>query len=120
MFLQFNLQVSKKNQYNCFRESHNCVRLDIPNIGQLIQPHSCYTGSGETYRGTHSMTRSGATCRPWADQRELEPVPKYLELVGGHNYCRNPDGGQDGAFTEPWCWTDDPIRPKEVNRFQMK
>ena len=40
-----------------YRDAHNCVRLEIPNIGQLIQPHSCYKGTGGDYRGTHSMTR---------------------------------------------------------------
>ena len=37
--------------------SHNCVKLGIPGLEQLIQPHSCYTGAGEDYKGTHAMTR---------------------------------------------------------------
>ena len=37
--------------------SHNCVKLGIPGLEHLIQPHSCYTGAGEDYKGTHAMTR---------------------------------------------------------------
>ena len=29
-----------------------------------------------------------------------------VELVGGHNYCRNPDGPE--RMSQPWCYTNDP------------
>jgi hypothetical protein len=79
-------------------------RLEIPNIGQLIHPHSCYTEAGDKYRGTHSMSLSGRTCRPWADQTRIEPL-HHLETIGGHNYCRNPTGSDH--MGEPWCFVDD-------------
>merc|ERR1719266_1465100 len=94
------------------RASHNCVKMNIPNIGQLIKPHSCYTDSGEEYRGTHSMTRSGLQCKPWGEQIRVHPHPDNMELIGGHNYCRNPAGEEQ--MSEPWCFTDDHRVPKQV------
>ena len=93
-------------------ESHNCVRLGIPGTAHLIQPHSCYTGVGDQYRGTHSMTSSGQHCKPWRDQLIIDMFPGHMELVGGHNYCRNPPGDQE--MEEPWCYTDDRNNPKQV------
>ena len=93
-------------------ESSNCVQLNIPNTGQLIQPHSCYNGVGSSYRGTHSMTSSGLHCKPWKDQIVIDMFPDHMELVGGHNYCRNPEGPYE--MEEPWCFTDDPNNLKQV------
>ena len=31
---------------------------------------------------------------------------EHMELVGGHNYCRNPDGPE--KMSQPWCYTNDP------------
>lgn len=93
-------------------ESHNCVRLGIPNTAQLIQPHSCYNGVGDTYRGTHSMTRSGLHCKPWREQLIIHTQDR-MELIGGHNYCRNPAGPEE--MEEPWCYTDDRNNPKQVS-----
>ncbi|XP_051950947.1 tissue-type plasminogen activator-like isoform X2 [Xyrauchen texanus] len=64
----------------------------------------CAQGSGQTYRGTKAVTRSGLKCLPWdspavshkiytawrSDARELG--------IGSHNFCRNPDGDLG-----PWC-----------------
>ena len=94
-------------------DSHNCVRLGIPGTGQLLQPHSCYTGAGASYRGTHSMTSSGQHCKPWREQRVIPALPDNKELVGGHNYCRNPAGDQE--MDEPWCFTDDRNNIKQVS-----
>ena len=32
-------------------------------------------------------------------------IAAATELVGGHNYCRNPTPETD---SEPWCYTNDP------------
>ena len=34
------------------RESRDCVKLGFPVGEKLVQPHSCYQGTGEEYRGT--------------------------------------------------------------------
>ena len=94
-------------------ESHNCVKLGIPRTDQLIQPHSCYNGVGNSYRGTHSMTSSGLHCKPWREQHIISMLPDHMELLGGHNYCRNPSGDQE--MDEPWCFTDDINNHKQVS-----
>ncbi|XP_068167297.1 tissue-type plasminogen activator isoform X2 [Antennarius striatus] len=66
----------------------------------------CMLGSGLSYRGTTSTTKSGSRCLPWDT-----PVVKHklnnawrsdaLQLgLGSHNFCRNPDGD-----VSPWCHT---------------
>ena len=92
-------------------DSHNCVSLALPHTDHLIKPHSCYTGLGSSYRGTHSMTSSGQHCKPWKDQTIVDPL-KHYEILGGHNYCRNPAGPAE--MDEPWCFTDDTNNLKQV------
>ena len=95
-------------------ESYNCVRLDMPHVArQLIKPHSCFAGNGHDYRGTVSMTQSGLTCKPWHLSFKSTAVGvggdkshQNVELVGGHNYCRNPAGAEQEG--QPWCYTNDP------------
>ena len=80
-------------------------------MDELILAHTCYTGDGAEYRGTASTTRSGHTCVPWAHQKDIQTV-KHLELIGGHNYCRNPAG--DFQDSRPWCYTNDDHITREV------
>ena len=81
----------------------NCVRLGMPSVSQLIKPHSCYVDNGEDYRGTVSMSVSGRTCQPWHSSFNHN-FGAHVELVGGHNYCRNPSGNDQKS--QPWCFTD--------------
>ena len=82
-------------------ESSNCVRLGLPAAQQLLRPHTCYVGNGEDFRGTVSTTETGLACLPWNRQSNLRAID-YLELTGGHNYCRNPSGVHQ--MDEPWCY----------------
>ena len=71
-------------------------------MSQLLKPHTCYAGTGTEYRGTIATTKSGYPCLPW--NRKAASVSNHLELVGGHNYCRNPSVF-DANLDEPWCFS---------------
>uniref|UniRef100_A0A3Q3KLT3 Plasminogen activator n=1 Tax=Monopterus albus TaxID=43700 RepID=A0A3Q3KLT3_MONAL len=66
----------------------------------------CVLGSGRSYRGTTSVTKSGSRCLPWdspAIKHKFNNAWKSdaLELgLGSHSFCRNPD--EDAG---PWCHT---------------
>jgi receptor tyrosine kinase-like orphan receptor 1 len=51
-------------------------------------------------------------CKPWKEQIIVEPLPDHMEIVGGHNYCRNPTGPEQ--MDEPWCFTSDRAASKQV------
>ena len=66
----------------------------------------CYNeADGSDYRGNVSATRSGLPCQLWSHQwphAHTYAVSKFPDAgLGGHNFCRNPDGDPDG----PWCFT---------------
>ncbi|XP_053210968.1 inactive tyrosine-protein kinase transmembrane receptor ROR1-like [Panonychus citri] len=84
-------------------ESADCVRLGVPNVVQVVQDDTCYNGNGENYRGTTSRTVSRSECAPWHEQ-VFYKTADYPELIGGHNYCRNPGGME----SQPWCFIRDP------------
>ncbi|KAF6084705.1 plasminogen activator, tissue type [Phyllostomus discolor] len=64
----------------------------------------CYFGKGLTYRGTRSLTTSGASCLPWNSKALIGKIYTAWKTnaqtlgLGKHNYCRNPDGD-----AKPWC-----------------
>ncbi|XP_074593104.1 tyrosine-protein kinase transmembrane receptor Ror-like isoform X2 [Brevipalpus obovatus] len=80
-------------------EGHQCIRLGVPNAIHVTPDHTCYNDDGEGYRGTVSRSKSGDECVPWNHQ-VFHKTADYPELIGGHNYCRNPGG----ILSQPWCF----------------
>ena len=82
-------------------------------MSQLLKPHTCYAGTGSEYRGTIAITKSNSPCLPW--NRKPTSTSSHLELVGGHNYCRNPSAF-DSNLDEPWCFSaQNPDYPEACN-----
>ena len=69
-----------------------------------IKPKFAYILSFIT--GTVSVTKNGHTCKPWHLSLDSDGF-NGMELMGGHNYCRNPkhNGRKED---QPWCFTNDP------------
>ncbi|XP_045603194.1 tyrosine-protein kinase transmembrane receptor Ror isoform X1 [Procambarus clarkii] len=76
-----------------------CIRLGVQSE-PLVEDEKCYMRNGETYRGMESHTESGRICEPWSQNQLYMRTAEYPELIGGHNYCRNPGGSE----TQPWCF----------------
>lgn len=60
---------------------------------------SCYNDDGRDYRGVASRSASKQECLPWNRQTAIKTAD-HPELIGGHNYCRNPGGVE----VQPWCF----------------
>ncbi|XP_004619129.1 prothrombin [Sorex araneus] len=66
-------------------------------------PSTCVPERGRFYQGRLAVTMSGSPCLPWASgqaqtlskDKDFRPEVPLLE-----NFCRNPDGDQEGA----WCY----------------
>ncbi|XP_069694421.1 tyrosine-protein kinase transmembrane receptor Ror-like isoform X3 [Periplaneta americana] len=82
-------------------DSENCLKLGIPMPDNIEPDEMCYTGRGESYRGTAQVTVSRHKCQPWSHQIFVK-TSDHPELAGGHSFCRNP--GEMEA--KPWCFTE--------------
>ncbi|CAH1232239.1 PRSS12 [Branchiostoma lanceolatum] len=85
----------------CLREDVNL--LDVgPEVPQPVYDF-CYLGNGESYRGSHSSTESGAPCLNWSETLDRPFNTRRFSNgergIGDHNYCRNPDGD-----VRIWCY----------------
>ncbi|XP_043562363.1 prothrombin [Chiloscyllium plagiosum] len=88
----------------------------IPRCGEELPPlstkppvsvGSCVPNQGADYRGTQNVTRHGKQCQAWNSQHPHKHNFTREEMISANleeNYCRNPDGDEDGA----WCFTTDP------------
>ncbi|XP_020779681.1 hepatocyte growth factor activator isoform X2 [Boleophthalmus pectinirostris] len=72
-----------------------------------LEPRNeCYNRRGTSYRGLGGTTLSGAHCLPWDSDLLFNELhvgnvdSSPLKGLGGHAYCRNPDGDK-----KPWCYT---------------
>ncbi|XP_057685595.1 prothrombin [Corythoichthys intestinalis] len=74
----------------------------------------CISGKGMKYEGDIFITKSGKRCQRWRDGFPHPIIREFNASEPGsilkENYCRNPDGQDEG----PWCFTQDPTVPKET------
>ena len=89
-------------------------RWDFCHVPKCLGPENCWDDIQNEYRGPLQVTKSGLQCQKWTEQypQEHSRTPEnYPEAgLGDHNYCRNPDNWQDGA----WCYTTNPDKRWEL------
>ncbi|NWY07772.1 TPA protein, partial [Nothoprocta ornata] len=77
-----------------------CTVPSCSKVGNI----NCKAGRGTDYRGSHSVTSSGATCLRWNSRILANKLytawrkDAYQLGLGSHNFCRNPDND-----SKPWC-----------------
>ncbi|KAG8462270.1 hypothetical protein KFE25_012090 [Diacronema lutheri] len=69
----------------------------------------CYhSADGADYRGQVSQTSSGLQCMRWSEQYPHQHAVTHGNFprsgLGGHNFCRNPEGRE----AQPFCFTTHP------------
>ena len=67
----------------------------------------CYQNHGRDYRGLVSKSITGKPCLSW---NSVYNTIGHSELIGGHNFCRNPDGLE----SQPWCFVNEQLHIKEL------
>ncbi|XP_072277651.1 prothrombin [Pyxicephalus adspersus] len=73
---------------------------------EQTEDESCEPNRGLEYEGTLAVTVSGLPCIPWnSAQVELHSRKEFRkDVVLKENYCRNPDGDDEGV----WCFVSHP------------
>ncbi|XP_077943133.1 tissue-type plasminogen activator isoform X1 [Gasterosteus aculeatus] len=72
---------------------------------EINSNEKCIVGQGEGYRGTWSISHSGAQCINWnaTSLRGRRFTARKVDAsglgLGNHNFCRNPDHD-----STPWCY----------------
>ncbi|XP_056137817.1 salivary plasminogen activator gamma isoform X2 [Lampris incognitus] len=85
---------------SCTRRGERCHYVPVVNTSE-----KCVVGRGGGYRGTWSITKSGAECINWnaSSLREKKFTARKSDAnslgLGNHNFCRNPDND-----ATPWCY----------------
>ncbi|XP_059183935.1 prothrombin [Centropristis striata] len=76
----------------------------------------CVFGSSVNYAGDVNITQSGRQCQYWSSSFPHPIMREFNASEPGsvlqENFCRNPDNRPEG----PWCFTRDPMVPKETCR----
>ncbi|XP_052784595.1 uncharacterized protein LOC128220288 [Mya arenaria] len=86
-------------RYMCERPREVNETKQSPQEKDVTQ--ECYTGNGDSYRGTMAHTEKGTPCIYWALSNKHTPEKFPDKGLAGHNHCRNPD-----SDSRPWCYVD--------------
>ena len=77
----------------------------LTHLYAVTSEESCQHKStrGRDYSGTANTTETGNLCQRWSNVTP-EPDDYDFTFVGGHNFCRNPQGSD---VDQVWCYTVD-------------